>query len=89
LVAYLTDKISTRVVATHARRGPGISMASKITSLAKPNQILVRRSIYEIFIDDTRLRNGFAILKIPNKWNYTVKSVGNMNELYSYDHSES
>jgi adenylate cyclase len=69
--------------------GPGISMASKITSLAKPNQILVRRSIYEIFIDDTRLRNGFAILKIPNKWNYTVKPVGNMNELYSYDHSES
>jgi adenylate cyclase len=65
--------------------GPSISMASKITSAAQPNQVLVGKSIYETFLANTPLRNRFSRVKIPHdKWNYTDKSSGNIYELYTY-----
>ena len=65
--------------------GPSISMASKITSAAQPSQVLVGKSIYDTFLNDTSFRSRFARVKMPSdKWNYTDKSSGNIYELYSY-----
>jgi class 3 adenylate cyclase len=65
--------------------GPSISIASKITSVAQPNQILVGKSIYETFLTDPSLRNRFARLKLRyNKWNYIEKTSGNIYELHTY-----
>lgn len=65
--------------------GPSISMASKITSAAQPSQVLVGKSIYDTFLNDTSFRSKFAKVKMPSdKWNYTDKSSGNIYELYSY-----
>jgi adenylate cyclase len=65
--------------------GPSISMASKITSAAQPNQILVGKSIYDTFLTDTSFRSKFSRVKMPyDKWNYTDKPSGNIYELYAY-----
>jgi len=66
--------------------GPIISIASKITSAAQPNQILVGKSVFDIFVSDSALRNKFANVKIPyDEWNYVEKASGNIYELYSYE----
>lgn len=66
--------------------GPSISMASKITSAAEPNQILAGQSVYDMFTSDGLFRNKFTNIKFPyDKWNYVNKSSGNIYELYSYE----
>ncbi|MDQ5868331.1 MAG: adenylate/guanylate cyclase domain-containing protein [Thermoproteota archaeon] len=66
--------------------GPSISMASKITSAAEPNQILAGQSVYDVFTSDGLFRNKFTNIKFPyDKWNYVNKSSGNIYELYSYE----
>jgi len=66
--------------------GPSISMASKITSAAEPNQILAGQSVYDVFTSDGLFRNKFTNIKFPyDKWNYVDKSSGNIYELYSYE----
>jgi adenylate cyclase len=65
--------------------GPSISIASKITSAAQPNQILAGQSVYDVFTSDDLFRNKFTNIKLPyDKWNYVDKSSGNIYELYSY-----
>ena len=66
--------------------GPCISIASKITSAALPNQILAGQSVYNVFTSDGLFRNKFTNIKLPyDKWNYIDKSSGNIYELYSYE----
>ena len=66
--------------------GPCISIASKITSAALPNQILTGQSVYNVFTSDGLFRNKFTNIKLPyDKWNYIDKSSGNIYELYSYE----
>jgi class 3 adenylate cyclase len=66
--------------------GPSISMASKITSAAEPNQILAGQLVYDVFTSDGLFRNKFTNIKFPyDKWNYVDKSSGNIYELYSYE----
>ena len=64
--------------------GPSISIASKITSAAQPDQILAGQSIYDVFSSDSLFRNKFTNIKLSyDKWNYVDKSSGNIYELYS------
>lgn len=66
--------------------GPSISIASKITSAAQPNQIFVGESVYGIFASDTACSNKFYNIKLPNdEWNCVDKASGNIYELYSYE----
>lgn len=66
--------------------GPSISMASKITSVAQANQILVGKSIYEIFVDDPPSRNRLTKVKLPHdKWDYIDQSSGNIYDVYVYN----
>lgn len=66
--------------------GPCISIASKITSAALPNQILAGQSVYDVFTTDGLFRDKFTNIKLPNdKWNYIDNSSGNIYELYSYE----
>ena len=66
--------------------GPTISIASKITSAAQPNQILAGQSVYDVFSSDSLFRNKFTNVKLSyDKWNYVDKSSGNIYELYAYE----
>lgn len=66
--------------------GPSISIASKITSVAQPNQILVGESIYDTFESDHIFGRKFVNLRLPNdKWNYVNRSSGKLYEIYSYE----
>ena len=59
--------------------GPCISIASKITSAALPNQILAGQSVYDVFTADGLFRDKFTNIKLPNdKWNYIDKSHCNL-----------
>jgi adenylate cyclase len=66
--------------------GPSISITSKITAAAQPNQILVGQSVYDVFESDLSFRNKFVNLKLPSeKWNYLSRSGdGDIYELYSF-----
>lgn len=65
--------------------GPSISIASKISSAAQLNQVLVGQSLYDIFESDDSFNHRFFNVKLPNdKWNYLKPSSGNNYELYSY-----
>jgi len=67
--------------------GPSISIASKITATAQPNQILVGQSVYDVFDSEPTFRNKFVNIKLPSdKWNYVNRSGGGkIYELYSYE----
>lgn len=66
--------------------GPSISIASKITSAAQPNQILAGQSVCDVFSSDSLFRNKFINIKLSyDRWNYVNKSSGNIYELYSYE----
>jgi class 3 adenylate cyclase len=66
--------------------GSSISIASKITSAAQPNQILVGQSIYEIFATDESFRKKFMNLRLPHdRWNFADNSKGRIYKLYSYE----
>lgn len=60
--------------------GPSISMASKITSVAKPNQVLVGELIYNILKSSDRARDILKtkrfveVILDPIKWKYISRS---------------
>jgi class 3 adenylate cyclase len=59
--------------------GSSISMASKIASVAKPNQVLVGELIYEIFLSkfSNKYFKRFREINLDqNKWNYTSNIKG-------------
>jgi class 3 adenylate cyclase len=65
--------------------GPSISIASKITSVAQANQILVGKSIYQTLVHDPSSRNRLTKIKLPSdKWNYIDQSSGCIYDVYTY-----
>ncbi len=55
--------------------GSSISMAAKIASIAKPNQVLIRELIYNIFLSTSSTKDLSRLREInldPDKWNYRV-----------------
>ncbi|MFZ0514118.1 MAG: adenylate/guanylate cyclase domain-containing protein [Candidatus Nitrosopolaris sp.] len=56
--------------------GSSISLASKILSIAKPNQVLVGESIYKILLSSESISNSkFIEINLnPTKWKYLSRS---------------
>ena len=64
--------------------GYSISMASKITALAQPNQVVISQAVYNGM--HPSLRNKFSQLHLdPQVWNYTDESTGEIYRLYALD----
>jgi class 3 adenylate cyclase len=62
--------------------GYSISMASKITALAQPNQILISQAVYNGM--HPSLRKRFEPLNLdPAVWNYTDENTGEIYRLYA------
>jgi adenylate cyclase len=67
--------------------GSSISLASKIVSIAKPNQVLVGESIYKILLSSESIRNSkFIEINLdPTKWKYLSRSdPESMYRVYEY-----
>jgi class 3 adenylate cyclase len=67
--------------------GSSISLASKITSIAKPNQVLVGESIYRILksSESTSISEFIEINLDPTKWKYLSHSdPESMYRVYEY-----
>lgn len=67
--------------------GSSISLASKIVSIAKPNQVLVGESIYNILLssESTSDRKFIEINLDPTKWKYLSRSdPESMYRVYEY-----
>jgi len=62
--------------------GYSISMASKITALAQPNQAVISQAVYNGM--HPSLRKKFSQLQLdPKVWNYTDESTGEIYRLYA------
>ena len=62
--------------------GYSISMASKITALAQPNQVVVSQTVYNGM--HPSLRKKFSQMQLdPQVWNYTDESTGEIYRLYA------
>ena len=65
--------------------GSSISLASKILSIAKPNQVLVGESIYNILRSSEFIINLIEINLDPTKWKYLSRSdPQSMYRVYEY-----
>ncbi|PWU78604.1 MAG: hypothetical protein DLM72_21710 [Candidatus Nitrosopolaris wilkensis] len=67
--------------------GSSISLASKIVSIAKPNQVLVGESIYNILLSSEFISDGkFIEINLdPTKWKYLSRSdPESMYRVYEY-----
>lgn len=68
--------------------GSSISMAAKIASIAKPNQVLVGELIYNIFLSTLSTKNLSRFREIsldPDKWNYRSHVNGrSIYRVYEY-----
>jgi len=62
--------------------GPGMSIAAKITSLAKPNQILVGEDVYEKL--HPTLKQSFKEVEGLGQWNYRDRETGQIYRVYAY-----
>lgn len=68
--------------AHHDILGYTISMASKITGLAQPNQIVIGQYVYEAL--DERQKGAFSLLPLsPKEWNYVGSKTGSLYSLYA------
>jgi class 3 adenylate cyclase len=63
--------------------GYGISMASKISGLAKPNQIVISGSVYKGIHPSVRTR--FSEVKLDPGWTYTDENTGELYRLYAFN----
>ncbi|AIF84299.1 family 3 adenylate cyclase [Candidatus Nitrososphaera evergladensis SR1] len=62
--------------------GYTISMASKITGLAQPNQIVIGQYVYDVL--DERQKGLFELLPLPPEvWSYVGSKTGNLYSLYA------
>ena len=65
--------------------GSSISLASKVVSIAKPNQVLVGESIYNILRSSESQSNLVEINLDPTKWKYLSRSdPESMYRVYEY-----
>jgi class 3 adenylate cyclase len=61
--------------------GYTISIAAKMTTFAKDNQIIIGQFVYDI-LDDSQ-KSSFKVLRIePDVWNYVSNSTGDVYSLY-------
>ena len=62
--------------------GYSISMASKITAMAQPNQVVLSQTVYNGM--HPSLRKKFSQMQLdPQVWNYTDESTGEIYRLYA------
>lgn len=78
IVRYGGDELKSHVDIL----GPGMSIAAKITSLAKPNQILVGEDVYEKL--HPTLKQSFKEIEGIDRWNYRDKETGKIYRVYAY-----
>jgi len=62
--------------------GPGMSIAAKITNLAKPNQILVGEDVYEKL--HPTIKQSFNEVEGLGQWNYRDRETGKIYRVYAY-----
>lgn len=68
--------------AHHDILGYTISVASKITGLAEPNQIVIGQYVYDVL--DKEQKKAFRLLSIPlDAWSYVGRKTGNLYNLYA------
>ena len=79
IVRYGDDKIKSHVDIL----GPGMSIASKITNLARPNQVLIGEDVYEKL--HPTLKESFKEVEWHgNEWNYRDRETGKIYRVYSH-----
>ncbi len=78
IVRYGADKLKSHVDIL----GPGMSIASKITSLARPNQILVGKDVYEKL--HPALKQTFKEVEGLDQWKYRDRETGEIYRVYAY-----
>jgi adenylate cyclase len=61
--------------------GPTISIAVKMTSIAKPDQIVIGKKLYDM-LEDTQKKTFKRISGISNVWNYSNKTGEGRYNLY-------
>ena len=62
--------------------GYTVSIASKITGIAEPNQIVVGQYVYNALDNDQK--NVFKLLTLPSEvWNYVGRITGDTYKLYA------
>ena len=62
--------------------GPGMSIAAKITGIAKPNQILIGEDVYEKL--HPTLKQSFKEIELSDKWDYRDRETGQIYSVYAY-----
>jgi adenylate cyclase len=78
IVRYGSDEVRSHVDIL----GPAVSIAAKITALAKPNQILVGGDIYEKL--HPNLKSRFESMNwTDNRWSYHNKKTGRLYSVYA------
>ncbi len=77
IVRYGSDEIRSHVDIL----GPAVSIAAKITAIAKSNQILVGEDIYEKL--HPNLKSQFELLDGSNNWSYHNKKTGKIYGVYA------
>ena len=78
IVRYGGDELNSHVDIL----GPGMSIAAKITGLAKPNQILVGEDVYEKL--HPTLKQSFKEVEGLGQWNYRDRETGQIYRVYAY-----
>ena len=78
IVRYGSDESNSHVDIL----GPGMSIAAKITGLAKPNQILVGEDVYEKL--HPALKQSFKEVEGLGQWNYRDRETGQIYRVYAY-----
>jgi adenylate cyclase len=65
----------------HDILGYTVNVAVKMTSLAKPNGIVIGQSVYDIL--DEKLKSTFEKLKVNSmSWNYRDEKTDNIYQVY-------
>jgi adenylate cyclase len=65
----------------HDILGYTVNVAVKMTSLAKPNGLVIGQSVYDIL--DEKLKSTFEMLKVNStSWNYRDEKTGNIYNVY-------
>lgn len=78
VVLYGKDKMKSYVDIL----GSSISVASKITAIARPGQIIIGEDVYQ-FIDPALRKQFFEAKLSPETWNYNAPRTGRAYRLYS------
>jgi adenylate cyclase len=65
----------------HDILGYTVNVAVKMTSIAKPNCLVIGQSVYDIL--DEKQKSTFEVLNVnPNSWNYRDEKTGNIYQIY-------